>query len=605
MKNFSLIFIISIILIKIIYLYFESDYNAHLIDIVSDPNATQEILNNLEKYGHRLSSIGLTLLIIPFIYSILKKIVIIEKYYLAIFVLITILVYNLTYNTLTQIIDEFVKRNQHLQYNSYYTTMFKYGMLKNEMGYSSFVPKERLENLSIEDKVMISNIFLLVELDKELIKKVVENKDNTIQTILINEKDNRFQESYKKSENQFNNKLKEFDNRYNDYVLAYKNSNQKLIDLDNEKALNKAYDNFKDKLNIKYQEYMRQSDIAKNKSYPNDEETEKYYKDLKDYFKYQKYEKAKNKYMEQMNKNFGGYIEPSRWCYNDICPSKEMIKIVINEEVERNWRKRMGSIPRNLSLVDFLKFPQIKQQVISELKNQGLIVADDFNYSKASFSKAYQNKLISSSNKISTEFKNEIYKKIGKNIDIGLSYEEFVNHWKEDIIKEYGKKYGEILFNMIKNKSSKNYYEDFYEPYFKDTVGKNYLISEKQFEDKEDNQKGTYAIKSMFVVPFAIFMSLFAGVLNFISVIVLSSIVLLRFIKNERKSFIISNILRLILLFTLIYYPYKIGKNNNLLEQYKILENKEISNDFIRYYVEVLNWILVVEKINYNHINKN
>lgn len=305
-----------------------------------------------------------------------------------------------------------------------------------------------------------------------------------------------------------------------------------------------------------------------------------------------------------MNNYFGGYIEPSRWCNNDICPSKDMIKIVINEEVDKNWRKKMGNIPRNLSLVDFLKFPQIRQQVISELKNQGLIVADDFNYSKASFSTAYQNKLISSSNKISTEFRKEIYKKIGKNIDIGLSYEEFVNYWKEDIIKEYGKKYGEILFNMIKNKSSKNYYEDFYEPYFKDTVGKNYLISEKQFEDKEDNQKGTYAIKSMFVVPFAIFMSLFAGVLNFISVIVLSSIVLLRFIKNERKSFIISNILRLILLFALIYYPYKIGKNNNLLGQYKILENKEISNDFIRYYVEVLNWILVIEKINYNHISK-
>lgn len=112
-------------------------------------------------------------------------------------------------------------------------------------------------------------------------------------------------------------------------------------------------------------------------------------------------------------------------------------------------------------------------------------------------------------------------------------------------------------------------------------------------------------MKSMYVVPFAIFMSLFAGVFNLISVIVLSSILLLRFITNEKKTFIISNALRVLLLFIFIYYPYKIGKDNNLLGNYKIFENNYyLENGFKKYYLESLNWVFVVEKINYNIWNQ-
>ena len=147
MKQYSIFFIILIILIKIIYLFFESDYNSHLINVVSDPSATKDILEELEKYGHRLSSIGLTLLLVPFLYLLLKRIIKDKRIYLSSLFLASIVIYNITYSILTQIIDEFVERNKHLQYNSYYTTMFKYGMLNQEIGYSSFIPKERLENI--------------------------------------------------------------------------------------------------------------------------------------------------------------------------------------------------------------------------------------------------------------------------------------------------------------------------------------------------------------------------------------------------------------------------------------------------------------------------
>lgn len=605
MKKYSILFIIVIILIKIVYLFFESDYNAELLNIVSDPNSTKEILEGLEKYGHRLSSIGLTLLVVPFLYLFLKKFIQNQKIYLGSLFLISIGIYNLTYSGLTHIVDEFVERNKHLQYNSYYTTMFKYGMLKQEMGYSSFIPKERLEHISIEDKVMIANIFLLVETDKELIKKIVENKDNTIKSVLISEKDNKFKEDFKKSESKFNAELKKFDDMYKNYMVSSNSVIQKISELDNEKKFESLYSNFKQKLETKYKNYLEVSDKAKKDSYPSEYKIDEYYKDLSEYFKYQKYERAKKKYTETMYKRFGTYIEPNRWC-DENCPSRDKIRQVIQEEVAKKWKNKMGDIPRSLSSTDFLKYPSIRKQVVLELRKEGLNVTDDFNYSKESFAKAYKNSLKNSEEKIAKDFENEIYKQTNKKIKMGLSYENFVAYWKDDIVKEYGNNFGLIIFNMIKDKDSTNYYKDFYKPYIESTIGKKYIINENQFEDDEYKEKGDYAIKSMFVVPFAIFMSLFAGVLNLISVIVLSSILLLRFITNDKKIFIISNSIRVVLLVILIYYPYKIGKDNNLLGNYKILENKEnIQNNFVKLYIESLNWVLVVEKINYQLWNKN
>lgn len=118
MKKYSMWFIISIILIKIIYLIFESHYNANLIDTVSNPNTTKDVLENLEIYGHRLSSIGLTLLLIPFLYLILKKIIKNRNIYLPSLAIFSILIYNLFYALLTFAIDEFVDRNKDIQYNS-------------------------------------------------------------------------------------------------------------------------------------------------------------------------------------------------------------------------------------------------------------------------------------------------------------------------------------------------------------------------------------------------------------------------------------------------------------------------------------------------------
>jgi hypothetical protein len=160
MKKYSILFLLIIILAKVIYLLFEIDYNGSLLDIVSKPKVDKEELESLELYGHKLSSIGLTLLVIPFLYLLYNFLVKNKNLVYMLLVITSMVVYFGIYKSLTILIDKIVEENKDKRYYSYYATTFKYGMLNSQMGYGSFIPKERLENLTIEDKVLIANIFL-------------------------------------------------------------------------------------------------------------------------------------------------------------------------------------------------------------------------------------------------------------------------------------------------------------------------------------------------------------------------------------------------------------------------------------------------------------
>ena len=103
-------------------------------------------------------------------------------------VITSMVVYLGIYKSLTILIDKIVEENKDKRYYSYYATTFKYGMLNSQMGYGSFIPKERLENLTIEDKVLIANIFLLMAYDDKLVDKVAENKNKLTETYLLNQK---------------------------------------------------------------------------------------------------------------------------------------------------------------------------------------------------------------------------------------------------------------------------------------------------------------------------------------------------------------------------------------------------------------------------------
>ena len=73
--------------------------------------------------------------------------------------------------------------------------------------------------------------------------------------------------------------------------------------------------------------------------------------------------------------------------------------------------------------------------------------------------------------------------------------------------------------------------------------------------------------------------------------------------KLDTKIFITANIVKVLLYAVVVYYPYKIGKDNKVLEQYNVFE-KQHDSKFINLYVEAMNWILVVENFSYNRLYK-
>ena len=53
--------------------------------------------------------------------------------------------------------------------------------------------------------------------------------------------------------------------------------------------------------------------------------------------------------------------------------------------------------------------------------------------------------------------------------------------------------------------------------------------------------------------------------------------------KLDTKIFITTNLVKVVLYATIIYYPYKIGKDNKVLEQYKIFQKNHDSKFIIRF----------------------
>ena len=187
-------FMLSLIVAKLIYLGFESYYNGFVIDVVTSTHVDKDLLTKLENFGNRVSSVGITLLLIPLYYLVVKKFFEFHQgVMIIVMVLLTFSTYFAIHKGLNKAVFEIVQQNKDKRYESYYIELFKYGMLTGKLGYSSFIPKENLNDLSIYDKVMISNLFLLTQIDKELIKKFVSRGKESFFDIYIH---NYFQEDY-------------------------------------------------------------------------------------------------------------------------------------------------------------------------------------------------------------------------------------------------------------------------------------------------------------------------------------------------------------------------------------------------------------------------
>ena len=607
--KFSTIFILVLILLKLTYLYFEIDYNGSLINLSTKYDIAEKELKDLEKYGHTLTSIGLTLLIIPFLYLVITNI---TKYKIIIVSFLTvtsIIIYIGIFQGLTTLIDHIVKENRDKRFSSYYATNLKYKMINKEMGYSSFIPKERLENLSLEDRVIISNLFLLLMHDETLVDRIFDKKNELTESFLLEQKNEKMESSYKEAENKFNNKVKKINEAFDKYVEETKKVNTIIKNIDVKKSdIKKDYEDLKMNMFPKaYKQYTDQvnSFYKKVDLEVSPEKVNVHYNDLLKYFKNQKYSKAKKSYDKAMIKNFGYVIDPNAWCKDGYCPNKSKIIEVIKAEAFKKWDKE-SIYPIDLTQRDFFLHKETKRKIVNEINQKfGFDLKYDFNYSFDSFEKAYLRKIEKEQKNVHNKFENALDSNFGKDIKVGLSYKEFIQTWKPEIINEYGEKYGEILFKMIEDKNTEGFYSEFYEPYFNEHHASKFIISKEDLtNNKEHEEKGDASIKSMYVIPFAISMSLIASVLNIIDVIGFIILLLTRVIKLEALyNKFVEPILKICLYLFVFIYPYYIGKTNNVLKDYKIL-NKKHESDIINAYTEFLNWILVVEGFSYKLYEK-
>jgi len=596
-------FLAFIIISKIIYLGVEVFYNGYLIDTITSASVTKESLEYIESLGHNVSSVGLTLLVLPFFYLLYRKFITGEsKVMIPALSGITLVVLFFSFHTmLTSLMDKIVEDNKSKRYTSYYISAFKYGMLNGSLGYESFMPKSHLENPTIEDKVILSNIFLLNFIDEKLIDKFVARGQDQFADVFIL---NYGHDDYKEAEKKFETKVSSIVDGYNKYLQKSKEINEKFSKLDNAMVLDAEYQDFTGKLRQKYADYERKVIAFERSVNLSDSKRNKISNKLTKYFKYQGYSKAKRKYKAEMNQQFGHYITPSRWCNGGYCPSDSAINQVVYTEGYRKFTKKSGGIPPDLGQREFYKYPKVKKRVIAELKAKGLRVHNSFNYSKAQFARAYKAKINREFTKVKKKFSAELKKETGKYIQFGLNYNQFVYKFKSDFTKEFGKKWGNVLYKMAKAKDTSKFYSKFYKPKYKDEYLRDFLLTKNDFNNDKHKELGDGAIKHLFIPPFAIGMSLIAGILNFVSVVVILIFLVIRLDSlDAKKQFFIKGTVKLIILSLLILYPYYKMQEYNAFEGYIALEKVKESETGAKY-LNLLEWIMVYEKFGYENLYK-
>jgi hypothetical protein len=602
LKNFTLpkygvVFLIFIITAKVLYLGVEVFYNGYLIDVITNAKVTKESLNSIESLGHNVSSVGLTLLFLPLFYLLYKKFFFKrENFTLYISVVATTIALFFTFHTLlTSLMDSVVLQNKDKRYSSYYISAFKYGMLNNSLGYESFIPKSHLENLNIEDKVMISNIFLLNYIDETLIEKLIKRGQSQFADVFILKYGN---EKYEQSKKDFEKKAQEIMNGYNNYLSKSKEINKQFSKFDNRVLLDMEYQKFTTKLREKYKHYSSKVTEYRQAIDLNKSRVDEIFNDLEQYFEYSSDPKIQDKYDEYMLDSFGHDVEPDRWC-EESCPSRDVIVKVIQEESYKKFIDESMGITPNLSQRGFFKNPIVRSKVIDELHLKGLEVSQKFNYSKKQFLAAYRAKVNKKFKQTKKKFLSQIKQQTGKDIKLGLNYEQFVTYFKDDLIDEYGKRDGEALFNMIVQRDISNFYSDFYKPRFKDEYLKKYILEKEDFDKPEHKELGDISLKHLFIPPFAIGMSLIAGMLNFVSVIVMILFIVIKLNKfSPIQQFGIKSFVKIVLIATIVFYPFIKSDKVNIESQYSALSKVKKSGNG-EFYLNILEWIMVYEKINY------
>lgn len=585
---------------KIIYIIVESQYNHEILETLTQASLDTRIIDELNEFGHRISSVGFTLLLVPLFYFIFKRYKTLTMYLLI--SLSSIVSYVTIKHSLNVLVDTIVEKHSDKRYNAYYTNIFKYGVLNGHFTYDSFIPSKNIreDTLTIEQKLLIINTFLITYADKALIDKLLSRGSDKISELYLDmDNDSEYEKSYE----DFKKFSSEITQLWTRFAEERKNLSEQINKLEDESHIKTAYEEMQDDLKKEYKAYKLATKEIDEKV---KEETAFFKligieKELKKYFKYKKYKKAQLQYKEEMHERFGRYIESNRWCSDYVCPTKQKIIEVIKQEIEHKAQDKLQGIPSGLSFKTFLDHIQVKTKVAQKLKNKGMSIPKNFNYSYQQFKSHYISSLSKKKKMMIDTFYDAIQKELGEN-DIKLSdtWEDFVmSQYITKKIKKDKSDFDEKTLKRIQalliSKNIGNFREKVYLPSVQDEVT-NQIYTEDDFKNlPEAMKKGDDALKLLYVPPFALALSMVALLLNFVTVFVM---IYMLFPASYKK---VRFFVRPLLFLVLFLIPYAISpKIDTLLIKEAISDNPSMQR-----YLNFLSSLQMYEKINASFYHSN
>lgn len=584
-KNLIFKSVLLVVLLKCIYIILEYFYNLHIFDVASSKDFLNvNIVNDLNENGHQISSIGITLILTPILYIFIKNIKSELKTFL--YVIIPIIIYFSAYFSLNKLVDVIVEQNKDKRYEAYYLNIFKIGLLHNKFQYDSFIDSEKIknDNLSVDDKLLFLNTFLLLHANENFIETLIAKGKASFPSIYIKQFKASFDEDF--------NKYLVFDEEVRKNYEEFKSAKIKLSDVikdieskydDNQ--IKKEFNDMDKKINSSYN-----SNSSKNKVKANID-VEETYSLLNSYFKNRGNSTAEKRYKKEIYENFHKYIPPERWLGDDGKLSRYKIKEVIEEE---------SSASSNISSVeDFKSTPEVRKKIISELKNKGLKnINENVDYTTYSnFYNLIKNNVELNKKSAIEEFKNQLNRKIGKNdLSASMGWNEFLaSSFLKNIIKEkLNVSKNEDILRIAKVLNTENNYKEesfknnIYIPKLEenDEIKKRLYAKEAFYSDEEAIKYGNDSIKLLYVPIFALIVSVISFLLNLVSVI---SILLGKLLKLNLVKRIGVNIVLLIGVTSLPLFNNSSILDNNII--------KTAMNNDLSFYINFLNWVSYYEKL--------
>ena len=597
MKNlkYPIYLFVAILVAKFGYVVVESFYNYYVLTTTTSANITQKTLKNLNENGHLISAFGLTALLVPLYYLLVKKQK--DEVVYTTLALSSIVTFFLMYSLLNVAVDKIVESNKDQRYNAFYITLFKYGLLDNRFVYNSFIENKKIVNnkLDVNDKILLTNTFLLLHADQKLIDKLRQRGKNIVADMYIQkyaqDDYNQKYEAYKQTTLQMTNLWKEFNQ-------AREKLNTDIKKLEDKKTVKKAYKKLISSLKRNYKNYKNgwtevENTIKKETSSTNVSNTRE---KLSKYFRYKRHNKAKKQYEDTMYKNFGHYIEPSVWLDSNNNLTNYQIKKVIIDEIMKKAKPKLKGLPKGLSSREFANHIDVKSEVSQKLKKQGILIPYDFDYKYSSFEKYYMITINKKINQIPKIFYSKLEKKIGKNdLKLSMGWENFLHSGYirkqiESKLSIHNKKDVDTIIKVIDTKDLANFKKMIYLPKVVDKIEAEYEYSKEDFLDGHiASKKGDEAVKMLYIPPFALTVSILAILLNLVTIL---GMLLQYGTKLSSKSILIAKaifVAMILLTPTLSKYD---GFDNKLIEK--------VSNNDIKTYLKFLNWISYYESINSN-----